>query len=160
MSYKDTFPNRVSIVIDDIEPVVSGDVVAETIEFTPHDNPDISIDTAGRFAVHEIIGGDYVRQKIGEDPLNIQVSGVCDEPTAKRIDQLRKAKLGRLISDRIIARVQFASMSTSPMESGGAVDASSGDYLYSYDISMVSTSIPVDESTTAVSGGGAGAQLE
>lgn len=137
MSYKDTFANRVSIVIDNIEPDDDDVSVPASIEFAPRDNPDISVDTSGRFAKHDIIGGDIVRQKIGESPVEIGVKGICDEETAQQIDQLRNAKRGTLISDRITMRVQFASMSTQPAESGGAVDVDTGDYLYNYTLNLI-----------------------
>lgn len=139
MVYQDTFPDRISIVLDNIEPDEDDVDVPETIEFAPRDNPDISVDSSARFTKHNIIGGDVVRQKIGEDPLNIGVSGVCDEETAKDIDKLRNAKTGTLISDRIETRVQFASASTDPIESGGAVDMDTGDYLYSYTLNLIGT---------------------
>lgn len=143
MSYKDTFPNRVSIVIDNIEPDDDGVNVPTQIEFAPRDNPDISVDTAGRFSKHNIIGGDIVRQKIGEEAINVTVKGICDEPTAQDIDRLRNAKEGTLISDRITLRCQFGSMSTNPAESGGAIDMDTGDYLYNYTLNLIGVGDPI-----------------
>lgn len=103
-------------------------------------NPSISIDTAGRFAKHEIIGGSTVRQKIGEDPLNISVEGVCTERTASKIDALRDAKSGKIFNDRFpggAVVVQFGSTSTSPIEDGGGADLETGEFLYTYSINCI-----------------------
>jgi hypothetical protein len=155
MSYKDTFPNRKSIVIDSIESDDDAVGVPSSIEFAPQDNPDINVDTAGQFAKHDIVGGGIVRQKIGYEPYNITVKGVCDEETAKQIDLLRGAKQGTLISDRKTQTVQFASMSTQVLSSGGAVDADTGDYLYQYTLNLVSVDMGGEGgSGSATSSGG------
>jgi len=110
--------------------------------------PAISIDSAGRFATHEIIGGSTVRQKIGEDPIEVSISGVCIEETAKDLDGLRDAKYGTIKSKRFNGQTldcHFASVSTSPLEDGGAVDffgkddgkAESGDFLYTFSLECV-----------------------
>jgi hypothetical protein len=113
-------------------------------------NPTVSIDGAGRFAKHEIIGGATVRQKIGEDPLNISVNGVCEEKTANKIDALRDAKVGRMYSTRLPGStdsegdddggsmlVQFGSTSTEPITDGGAADFKTGELLYTYSINAI-----------------------
>lgn len=105
-------------------------------------NPTVAIDTAGRFAKHEIIGGATVRQKIGEDPINVSISGTCKRRTANQIDSLRDAKHGKIYSDRLpgandALRVQFGSTSTEPMTDGGAADLTDGRYLYSYQINCI-----------------------
>lgn len=105
-------------------------------------NPTVSIDTSGRFAKHEIIGGSTVRQKIGEDPINISVNGVCKRRTANQIDSLRDAKSGKIFSDRLPGssdslRVQFGSTSTEPMTDGGSADLKDGRYLYSFQINAI-----------------------
>lgn len=142
MAYKDTFPNRVSIVLDNIEADDNDVTVPSSIEFAPRDNPDISVDTAGRFAKHSIIGGDVVRQKVGEDAINITIDGICDEETARDIDRLRNARAATLISDRITIMVQIGSTSTQPTESGGAVDMDTGDYLYNYTLNCIGVGDP------------------
>lgn len=137
MPYKDTLADRTSIVIDDIEEDEDNVTVPNSIDFTPRDNPDIDVNTSGRFTTHEIIGGDVVRQKLGEDVIEITVRGVCDEGTAQQIDRLRNARHGTLLSERIEIQVQFASMSTQPTEEGGAVDMDTGEYLYDYTLNLV-----------------------
>jgi len=104
--------------------------------------PAISIDSAGRFIKHEIIGGMTVRQKIGEDPMNVDISGVCKESVAKQLDELRNAKYGDIFSNRLPGEsltVQFASVSTSPLDDNGAVALTDSDseFLYQYTISAV-----------------------
>jgi hypothetical protein len=112
------------------------------ISFDDYPNPTVSIDTSGRFAKHEIIGGATVRQKIGEDPINISVNGVCKRRTANQIDSLRDAKSGKIFSDRLpgsndALRVQFGSTMTEPLSDGGAADIEDGEYLYSFQINAI-----------------------
>lgn len=113
-------------------------------------NPSVAIDASGRFAKHEIIGGTTVRQKVGEDPLNVAINGVCTERTANQIDTLRDASSGVIIGPRMPGsagsdnsgslRVQFGSTSTEPLEDGGAAmfsGDSAGELLYSYSINAI-----------------------
>jgi hypothetical protein len=116
-----------------------GDSGDTRIEFE-YKNPAIAIDSAGRFKKHEIIGGKTVRQKTGEEPLEISISGVCKQDTAKKIDSLRDAKEGKLSSDRFYnssIRVHFASGSTTPLEEGGAAELKSGEFLYTFSLNCV-----------------------
>lgn len=110
--------------------------------------PSMSVDTSGRFAKHEIIGGSTVRQKIGEDPIEVSISGVCTEERAKDLDGLRDAKFGTIKSKRLVGETldcHFASVSTSPLEDGGAVSffgrddgkAEQGNFLYTFDLECV-----------------------
>lgn len=104
--------------------------------------PAISVDTSGRFAKHEIIGGSTVRQKIGEDPIEVSINGICREPTARLLDALRDAKYGTIYSNRLSdgsLTVQFASVSTSPIDDSGGVAISDdeAEFLYQYTISAV-----------------------
>lgn len=109
------------------------------IEFE-FNNASMGIDMSGRFAKHEIIGGSTVRQKIGEDPINVSVEGVCFEATSKDIIRLRDAKHGTIYSTQLPGgslEVQFASASVDPMEEGGAVDLSEGQFLYSFSLNCI-----------------------
>lgn len=124
---------------------------AKDIQFGEFSNPSVAIDGAGRFAKHEIIGGATVRQKVGEDPLNISIDGVCDERTANRIDGLRNVKKATIISSRLPGSqreggnssggasmtVQFGSTSTEPLGDGGVADLETGELLYSYSIEAI-----------------------
>lgn len=111
--------------------------------------PAISVDTSGRYATHEIIGGTTVRQKIGEDPVEVEVTGVCLESTARKIDTLRDADYGTILAGRLPGDrmdVQFASTSTSPLEDSGAVDieqANAGDaeFLHTFTLSCTEVNI-------------------
>lgn len=136
--YIDAFENRTPVAMKSIKKDDSaGAQPPGEIEFTPRDNPDISVGTSGRYAKHEIIGGTTVRQKIGEDPVNITVKGVCDEDTAIQIDKLRNAKSANFISDRISQTVQVGSTKTSPLTQGGAADMDTGDLLYNYTLNLI-----------------------
>lgn len=109
-----------------------------------YSQPSVSVDTAGRFVTHEIIGGSTVRQKIGEEPLQISVSGVCKERTARDLDSLRDAKYGDIKTDRLNGAsitVHFASTSTSPLDDGGAVGTIEKELLYTYDLECVEVTV-------------------
>ncbi len=126
--------------IQDVEDEIANQELP-SIQFT-YAAPSISVDTAGRFATHEIIGGATVRQKIGEDPIEVTINGVCTEDTARDLDRLRDAEFGTLITGRLPGEsldVHFASTSTSPLEDGGAVALSDddGEFLYTYTLSTV-----------------------
>ena len=103
-------------------------------------NPSVSIDGAGKFATQDIIGGTTVKQKVGEEPLKIDVTGVCKRRTANQIDSLRDCISCQLFTDRIplgsdSILVQIGSTSTSPMDDGGVADLVDGQFLYSFKIS-------------------------
>ena len=137
ISYEDDASYISSIYVDDER----NDDGEYQISFK-YPNPTLAIDTSGRFAKHEIIGGSTVRQKIGEDPVNVSINGVCNRRTANQIDSLRDAKSGKIFSDRLpgsndALRVQFGSTSTEPMEDGGSADLKDGQYLYSYQINCI-----------------------
>lgn len=149
----DTFANRTPFSIQGIEFEDDANYVSSVFRETErsgreyqitfeYPNPTVSIDTAGRFAKHEIIGGSTVRQKIGEDPVNVSINGVCKRRTANQIDSLRDAKHGNIISDRLPGsndslRVQFGSTSTEPMTDGGSADLRDGKYLYTFQINAI-----------------------
>ena len=140
--YADAFDDRAETLITEIQTDESIELGFDEINFSPYDNPNISVTSGARFAVHEIIGGTTVRQKIGEDPTEVVVQGVCTERVATRVDQLRRAVLVTLLSDRTPngIRAQVASASTEPLHDGGAADASGGDFLYEFSINLVEIS--------------------
>lgn len=165
--YTSAYDNRSGTVITSIttDPDVqlsfsSSSVRSDEIDFAPYDNPDIDVTTSARFAEHEIIGGTTVRQKLGEDPREISMSGVCTERVATEIDQLDKAKLVTLLTDRIPggARCQVASTRTEVLEPGGVADMDKGEFLYYYSINLVEVETQASSTTTTtlVSGGNAG----
>lgn len=148
MSFESSYDGRSRTVIANIDTDEGVTLPFDEIDFSPYDNPNISIDSAGRFATHEIIGGTTVRQKIGEEQLEIQIDGVAQEREAIKVDLLRKAKLVTLLSSRLRTgsesgslRCQVVSSSTDPLEDGGAADMDSGEFLYSYNINLVSIEI-------------------
>lgn len=143
MSYKEAYEeNHIdfeisSIVYEDDKEGDRPDPI--TFEYSA---PNIGVDSSGRFVEHDIVGGDTVRQKIGEDPVEIDISGVCKEPTARQLDGLRDAKYGDIFSNRLTGgsyTVHFASVSTDPMDDGGAVAMtdSRGEFLYNFNLSTV-----------------------
>jgi hypothetical protein len=104
--------------------------------------PSITVDTGGRFATHEIVGGPVVRQRIGSEPIEVSITGVCKERIAKQLDRLRTVEYGTLYSNRLPDEsldVQFITVSTQPLSDGGAVEAKDNlaEFLYTYDIECV-----------------------
>lgn len=136
---KNSFENSVDFEINEITGSETGPVPREPIEFE-YPNPAISIDTGGNFVSHEIIGGATVRQRIGDQPLEISIDGVVTENTASKLDLLRNATSVTLLSGRFAQdsiRVHVVSISTDPMSSGGAADLKSGQFLYSFSLECV-----------------------
>jgi hypothetical protein len=162
MSYKNAFnENHVDFQIADIayEDDAEGNR-PDPIEFR-YTAPNITVDSAGRFATHKIIGGTTVRQKIGEDPIEVEIEGVCTETVARQLDGLRDAEFGTIFSERLVGGsldVHFASSNTSPLEDGGAVamSDSSGEFLYSFTLSTVEVNVKPDRTETGGGGGSAG----
>lgn len=142
MTYIDAYKGRSETVLENITTDDDVELPFDRIDFSPYGNPSVSVDSAARFAVHEIIGGTTVRQKIGEEPREIGVSGVCTEDVANDLNQLHKAELVSINTESLdeIIRCQVASISTDPMEDGGAADMDGGDFLYDFDISLVEIS--------------------
>jgi len=134
-----------NVVINDL--FYDGNAIAdgESIQFNEEskigiNNPSIAIDSAGRFATHEIIGGGVVRQKIGQDALEATINGVCFAETARKIDALRFATEGTIYSDRFSGgslTVHFASASTEPMVAGDAINLETNKRLYAYTMNCV-----------------------
>lgn len=140
-SYQDAYvDNHVDFEIGDIKYESDAKEKQNPIDFE-YPAPNISVDTAGRFATHKIVGGSTVRQKIGEDPVQVSIEGVCEESTARELDGLRDAEFGTIYSNRLVGGsldVHFGSVSTSPMENGGAAAlAEDGEFLYTFDLSCV-----------------------
>lgn len=150
MTYKSAYrDNHVDFQIADIEYEEDARKQNDPIEFR-YTAPNVTVDTAGRFATHEIIGGSTVRQKTGEEPIEVEIEGICTEPTAIKIDGLRDAKFGTIYSDRMVGgslNVHFASASTSPLEDGGAVAISDehGEFLYEFNLSTVEVTVSTSE---------------
>lgn len=139
MTYIEAYSGRTDTVIENITTDRTDALRFDEIDFEPYGNPAVAVDTSARFAVHEILGGTTLRQKLGEDPREISIQGVCTEDVAQQINQLRRAKLASLNAEAIgeVIRCQVASTSVDPMEPGGAADMDGGDFLYSYSINLV-----------------------
>lgn len=143
MTISDAYNNFTDFKIDGIEWEDDADEIGSEIFFS-YSQPSVSVDSAGRFVTHEIIGGSTVRQKIGEEPLQISIKGVCRENTTREIDALRDAKYGDIQTDRLNGAsitVQFPSISTSPLEDGGAVGMNNEDFLYNFTIECVEITV-------------------
>lgn len=142
IEYEDDAEVRTLYDDDNIEVRDDGSVLrVDRISFY-YENPTVAIDGAGRFKKHEIIGGKTVRQKTGEDPLNVSINGVCKQDRANKIDTLRDARHGKIFSNRLpnddnSLRVQFGSTSTEPITDGSAAELKSGDLLYTFTINAI-----------------------
>lgn len=144
MSYVTAFEGRSETLIEEVSTDESTSLPFSTIDFSPYGNPDVSVTSGARYATHEIIGGTTVRQKLGEDPREIEVSGVCTEPVAQQVNQLHKADLCSLNSDVVggeLIRCQIPSTSTKPLESGGSADMDGGEFLYDFNINLIEVEI-------------------
>lgn len=153
MGVSESFNDAAPFEITDIDNGGTGETPSEiTFEYP---NPAISIDTGSNYVTHEIIGGAVVRQRTGDKPLDISVSGVCTEDTAGQLSLLRNADAATLLSNRFNGnsiRVHIASLSTDPLEDGGAADLKSGEFLYSFSLNCVE--ILNDSGSPVTSGGG------
>lgn len=140
MSVETTFDDTVEFEIRNIVPDEDAKAIpfdSLTFEYT---RPAISVDTKARFVTHEIIGGTTVRQKIGDEPIEASISGVCIESTAKRLPTLRQAKRATIIAPQLPGEsltAQIASASTSPMNDGGAGRLEDGEVLYNYSLKII-----------------------
>jgi hypothetical protein len=143
-SLNEFYTNRTDFFIDEIvydpntpETITDRDN-ADTILFE-YKNPSITVDSSARFVKHEIIGARTLRQKVGKDPLEISVDGVCYRDTARRIDGLRYAETGTIRADRFDGSsidVQFASATTDPLEEGSAVDFTEVNEMFNFSLEL------------------------
>lgn len=152
---ENTFDNQVEFAIEDIEyEKDAGDVFEDLSEFAEvfagpnggvstssisfdYARPAVSVDTKARFVTHDIIGGMTVRQKIGEEPIELSINGVCVEQTALKISTLKDAKRATILTPQVPGssiQVQFASTSVTPFDDGGAGRITDGEILYNFDI--------------------------
>jgi hypothetical protein len=143
-SLNEFYANRTDFYIDGIvyDPntpeTITGRDNSDTILFE-YKNPSITVDSSARFVKHEIIGAQTLRQKVGKDPLEISVDGVCYRDTARRIDGLRYAETGTIGADRFDGSsidVQFASATTDPLEEGSAVDFTEVNELFNFSLEL------------------------
>jgi len=110
-----------------------------TIEFV-YEQPNVSVDTSARFIEHEVIGGLTVRQKVGEEPRQVSVSGICTRDEARDIDNLYEETTIEFISYRTGAMTaQVTATSTDPYDDGGAVaiNGDESDTIYTFDLELV-----------------------
>ncbi len=100
MTINEAFDGKVDfeitrLVNDDGEAIEEGNISFQ------YARPEISIDNKTRYVTHDIIGGKTVRQKIGEEPREVSISGIVTEETATQLDKLRDANTGRIKCDRL-----------------------------------------------------------
>lgn len=119
--------------------------------------PSIGIDNKGRFVTHEIIGGTTVRQKIGEEPREMSITGVIkSDKQAKNLDKLRDAKSAKVSSNRLPGKTmkcQIPSVSTSPISDGGGVMIEDGKFLYNFKMKLVELTLREEDSSSSSDSG-------
>jgi len=101
-----------------------------------YEQPNISVSTSARFATHEVIGNVTVRQKLGEDPDELSVEGVCTHEEANQIDQLKDEELVEVVSNRWNGQAQVASTNTRPIAEGGGRD-NDQEWLHRFTVELV-----------------------
>lgn len=134
-----SFQDALDFEITNITGSDTGPVPNGSIEFE-YPNPAIGVDTGGNFVTHDIIGGATVRQRIGDQPLEISIGGVATEDTVAELELLRNALAVTLLSDRFSqnsVRVHVVSVSTDPLSDGGAADLRTGEFLYQFSLECV-----------------------
>ena len=139
MSLQNTYSDFVQFEIIGIEGSDTGPIPSGDIEFE-YSNPSVGIDTGGNFVKHDIIGGPTVRQRVGAQPKQISISGVVKQDTAQQLELLQNASSATLISDRFAEGsvfVHVVSVTTDPLEDGGAADMTDGEFLYSFSMECV-----------------------
>lgn len=136
MTIGDAYNDQVDFKIDQVQMESDADIRVGPINLE-YARPAISVDNKARFVTHEIIGGTTVRQKIGEEPRELSITGVCKESVAIDLDGLKDAERGRVFCNRLPDQsmdAQFASVSTSPLDDGGGVAMDDGEFLYNFDL--------------------------
>lgn len=109
-----------------------------TIDFE-YEQPDVTVETGTRYTDHEVIGGITVRQKIGEEPMRVDLNGICTRDEARNIDELRNADYVEFDSYRTgTVMMQVEGTETSPYAEGGAVAVNNGssDMVYEFAIQL------------------------
>lgn len=145
---QNSFSDSVDFEINQITESETGPVPG-SIQFE-YPNPAIGIDTGGNFVEHDIIGGATVRQRIGDQPLQISINGVAKEETVSKLELLRNALSATLFSNRFpqdSVTVHVISVSTDPLDDGGAADLRSGEFLYQFSLECVEISEIVQDSS-------------
>lgn len=131
-TFEDTRP---SVLFRNITASENTDGGPEELELK-YDQPNIAVDTSARYQDHDILGDVTVRQKKGEDPVEITVDGVCTVEEANMIDGLRFEDTITLLSHRIEQVCQVGSTSTQPRDDGGEIDMD-GEFTHTFSISLI-----------------------
>lgn len=88
-----------------------------------YEQPDISLSTGARYVEHDLIGGATVRQRMGEEAVKVDMTGLCTEDEANLIDRLHNAQYVELISYRTkdidVSLFHVETADTEPFDSGG-----------------------------------------
>jgi hypothetical protein len=101
-----------------------------------YEQPNVTVNTSARFATHEVIGNVTVRQKLGEDPDEISIEGICTKEEANQIDGLKNQETVDVVSNRWSGRAQVASTNTRPVADGGGKDIDD-EWLHRFTVELV-----------------------
>lgn len=121
--------------------------VTEINGITPeYDQPNVSISSQARYVEHEVIGGMTVRQKVGEEPKQIAVDGLCLEDVASDFEDLHEEDFVTF-THHILGgageagsmNCQVESVDIDPFTDGGGVATNSdeSEMVYQYSITLV-----------------------
>lgn len=101
-----------------------------------YEQPNVEVNTSARYATHEVIGERTVHQKVGSDPDNVTLTGVCTLNEANKVDVLEDFDYVSIVSHRWSGFAQVHSANTSPHTEGGSQDKD-GDWLHTFTIEAV-----------------------
>lgn len=114
----------------------SGELLAGTYLELEYSQPDIEVNSSANYVDHNVFGDVTVRQKTGESPDQISMTGICTEEEANLIDNLPAFDYVDVLSSRWSGFAQVASTNTSPYEEAGA-QRGDGQWLHSFTIELV-----------------------
>jgi len=108
-----------------------------TVKFI-YDQPNVSVSTTNRFVEHETVDGPVIRQRVGTGKKNVTLEGVCTTAEASLLDNFVNEDQIYVKSNRYEGNVSIQSISTSPLEDGGAMNL---DGKYTHDFGLELTEI-------------------
>jgi hypothetical protein len=101
-----------------------------------YDQPNVSVSTTNRFVEHETIDGPVIRQKIGRGQKTISLEGVCTTPEATLLDNFINEDQIFVKSHRYEGEVTIESVSTNPLEDGGAINLE-GNFTHEFGLELI-----------------------
>lgn len=151
----DQFGNEKKFGDDERPDVTINDKHGDRLVTLKYAQPNVSVDTSARFAEHKPIGNIAVNQKLGENPAEISMEGMCTKSEANLVDNLINKDKVEVISGRWEGVAHVAAANTQPYADGGGKD-SSGEWVHKFTLELVEIT---EENEDTVDGGGMGDSL-